>query len=54
VNTEEPPVGEQCVGGNDHSFTALEGDDCSSGDDGAGEMSDGIVFWHLSLHLNIF
>jgi len=51
--TEESSVGEQSIGGDEHSFLAAQGDDCAAGDDGAGEVANGVVFG-LSTHLNIF
>ena len=52
--TQESSVGKQGVGGKDDVLLALETDDRSSCDDGAGDVADGVILGSVGHNLNIF
>lgn len=53
-STEKTAIRKQSISGNYHSLSAFQSNHGSSGHDGISEVSDGVVFWHLFMHLNIF
>ena len=43
MSTQKAAVGQEGISGDDDAFLTLESDDCSSSNDGTGQMTDRII-----------